>query len=225
MTRTIMVLIAVLIVPLLMLGGDRAASVQAQGSYCATEAEADMLGRINAFRQQNGLVQLTLSQPLGAAATLKSRDMASQDYFAHISPGGLGPRDVLDQVGYPANTSYGENLASGNSTAAATFEQWVNSPSHRSTMLGSQFTAVGIGVAYDPDSRYGWYWTTIFGGVVDTPAGSCGGEAPAEPPVVTPVVPPVETPIVETPVAPPAASPVDALIAVLVAILARILAG
>jgi uncharacterized protein YkwD len=170
-----------------------------------------MLGRINAFRQQNGLVQLTLSQPLGAAATLKSQDMASQDYFAHISPGGLGPRDVLDQVGYPANTSYGENLASGNSGAAATFEQWLNSPSHRSTMLGGQFTAVGIGVAYNPDSRYGWYWTTMFGGVVGTPAGSCGGEAPVEPPVVL------------TPVAPPAASPIDALVAVLVAILARIL--
>jgi hypothetical protein len=75
-------------------------------------------------------------------------------------------------------------------------------------MLGSQFTAVGIGVAYDPDSRYGWYWTTIFGGVVDTPASSCGGEAPVEPPV-----------------APLVASPVDALVAVLIAVLARILAG
>lgn len=213
MTRTLMVLIAVLIVPLLMLGGDRAASVQAQGSYCATEAEADMLGRINAFRQQNGLAPVSLSRPLGAAATLKSQDMASQDYFAHISPGGLGPRDVLDQVGYPANTSYGENLASGNSSAAATFEQWLNSPSHRSTMLGGQFTAVGIGVAYDPDSRYGWYWTTMFGGVVGTPAGTCGGGAPVAPPVV------------ETPVTPPAASPIDALVAVLIAILARILAG
>jgi hypothetical protein len=53
MNRTLMALIAMLIVPPLMLGGDRAASVQAQGAYCATEAEADMLGRINAFRQQN----------------------------------------------------------------------------------------------------------------------------------------------------------------------------
>jgi uncharacterized protein YkwD len=208
MTRTLTVLIALLIVPLLMLGGDRATSVQAQGAYCATEAEADMLGRINAFRQQNGLARVTLSQPLGAAATLKSRDMASQNYFAHVSPGGLDPRDILDQVGYPANTSYGENLASGNSGASATFEQWLNSPSHRSTMLGGQFTAVGIGVAYDPDSRYGWYWTTMFGGVVGTPAGTCGDEAPVEPPV-----------------APPVASPVDALVAVLIAILARILAG
>jgi hypothetical protein len=80
-------------------------------------------------------------------------------------------------------------------------------------MLGGQFTAVGIGVAHDPDSQYGWSWTALFGGVVGTPAGTCGGEAPVEPPVA------------QTPVTPTAASPTDALIAVLIAILARIFTG
>lgn len=206
-----MVLIALMIVPLLVTGGDRAAIIQdvgAQTAYCATEAEAEMLRRINELRQQNGLAPLALSQPLGVAAESKASDMAERNYLAHVSPEGQDPRDLLTSVGYPSNTSTGENLAAGNSGAAGTFEQWLNSPSHRATMLGGQFTAVGIGVAYDPDSRYGWYWTTIFGGVVGTPAGTCDGDSPIEPPVT-----------------PPVASPIDALIAVLVAILVRIFAG
>lgn len=199
MTTFLKVMIALVIVSLLMSGGGHANVATGQGAYCATQTETDMLRRINAFRQQNGLAPLTLSQPLGAAATAKSRDMATRDYLAHVSPGGLGPRDLLDTIGYPGNTTYGEILAAGNSDAGATFNQWQNSQSHRDIMLGGEFDAVGIARAQDPNSRYGWYWTAMFGGDVVTPAGACGATAP------------------------PAASPANALVARLVAILARIL--
>ncbi len=248
MTRTLKLVLALLIVSLLAPGGG-AVVATAQSAYCATEAEADMLQRINAFRQDNGLTPLTLSQPLGAAATLKSRDMAERNYFAHASPDGRGPRGLLDDVGYAPNTPFGEDLAAGNSGADATFGQWLNSPSHHDTMLGEQFTAVGIGLAHNPESRYGWYWTAMFGSEVGGPAAACGSAPPpVETPVVTPVAPPVEprevtptetpaaapvdppdvtpdAPSDVTPTEPPTAAPIDAIIAKLIAILTRILAG
>lgn len=48
------------------------------GSYCAGPAELEMLDLINDFRAGRGLEPLGMSRPLGAAATHKSQDMASQ---------------------------------------------------------------------------------------------------------------------------------------------------
>jgi hypothetical protein len=42
-------------------------------------------------------------------------------------------------------------------------------------MLGSSFTAIGIGRAYNANSQYKWYWTTQFGSYSD------GYTAPAAP--------------------------------------------
>ena len=44
-------------------------------------------------------------------------------------------------------------------------------------MLNASFQAIGIGRAYDPNSQYGWYWTTIFGDVSDGPGWLCGQPA------------------------------------------------
>jgi uncharacterized protein YkwD len=56
-----------------------------------------------------------------------------------------------------------ENIAAGNSTAQATFNQWLNSPGHNANMLGSSFTVIGIGRATG-GGQYGVYWTNVFGG-------------------------------------------------------------
>lgn len=198
MTRILKVLIALMVASLLLPGGFVAT---AQGGYCASSAEGDMLWRINQYRQSNGLAPVTLSVPLGAAAEIKSQDMASRNYFGHISPTGRGPGDILDTVGYPGNALYGEILAAGNPDAASTFEQWRNSQVHRDIILDGRFTAVGIARVDNPDSRYTEYWTAMFGNVVVTPADVCGGS----------VAPP------------PSSSTTNALIARLIAILQAVL--
>lgn len=55
-----------------------------------------------------------------------------------------------------------ENIACGYDTAEATFNQWKNSPSHWSNILNPNITHIGVGVAYDGNSDYVWYWQQLF---------------------------------------------------------------
>gem|GEM_PF-5505252 len=214
MFKTIVLLFTLVLVPLLG-GGDHPAAL-ARGevaSYCATGTEMEMLRQINMLRQDNGLPPLSLSKPLGVAAELKASDMATRNYFGHVSPDGQDPRELLDSVGYTPFTSTAENIAAGHADASTTFQQWLNSPDHLHAMLGEAYTAIGIGRAHNPDSEYGWYWVTEFGGEVGTPASACDQAPP--PPTATSVpptatsVPPTATslPPTATSIPPTATSP------------------
>lgn len=194
--KSVMVLVLVML-SMLATGG---ATAPTQASNCASPAEAALLQEINAFRQQNGLQPLTLSLPLDTAAQMKATDMASRNYIAHVSPDGQGPRELLNSAGYTYNTPYGENLAAGNESASATFQQWRSSAGHRDIMLDAEFKAIGIGSDYNPDSTYGWYWAAEFGGVVGEQGSACGED-------------------------PGSSSSVDAIIAIIVDIITRLLAG
>ncbi|HEV2127451.1 MAG TPA: CAP domain-containing protein [Thermomicrobiales bacterium] len=182
--RVLVSMIVGLVAVLVVSGGIRLATAQDEETdtapYCATEAEAELLRRINDLREERGLDPLQLSQPLGRAAELKARDMAQDNYLAHISPEGQGPEELLDQVGYTYNTAIGENIAAGQRSAEGTFEQWLNSPEHREIMLGEQFTAVGIGRAHNPEAKYDWYWAAEFGGKVGEPADVCESATPQQ---------------------------------------------
>jgi len=156
------------------------------GAYCAGPAEQELLGLINDFRAGRGLEPLAFSRPLGAAAEHKSEAMAEQGFFAHTSPEGVTPRELVTAHGYEHNTAIGENIAAGREEAAATFEQWRDSPAHRELMLDPAFAAVGIARAYDVESRYDWYWTAEFGGILAEPAAACAAPAPS--PAATPGV-------------------------------------
>ncbi len=57
----------------------------------------------------------------------------------------------------------GENIAAGNSTAAATICQWLNSPGHRNNMCNSSHGALGTG-HYSGSNCYGSYWVQNFAG-------------------------------------------------------------
>lgn len=189
MLRSTMVPMAWLIVLLLVSAGSRISIAQDEverDTYCAGEAEFEMLQRINQLREDNDLEPLQLSQPLGIAAQIKADDMADQDYLAHESPDGQNPRELLHEVGYTYNTAIGENIAAGQKGAEATFEQWLNSPEHREIMLGEAFTAVGIGRAHNADAKYDWYWAAEFGGEVGEPAEACASATPGSTPESTP---------------------------------------
>ena len=131
--------------------------------YSPDAQECAMLAKINAYRKARGRKPLSLSRTLGAAAEHYSRDMASKNYFSHTLRGGISWSQNITNHGYPTNTYRAENIAAGNSSASATFNQWVNSSGHRANMLSSKYTAIGIGRAYNSKSTYKWYWTTTFG--------------------------------------------------------------
>jgi hypothetical protein len=48
-------------------------------------------------------------------------------------------------------------------TAQEVLIGWQNSPEHNATMTNPQFTEIGVGLAYNEASHYGWYWTATYG--------------------------------------------------------------
>ncbi len=138
------------------------------GSAAIDREEFALLSLLNAYRAQHGLGRLRLSLALTQASDWMSSDLAARNYFSHTDRAGRSPFSRMKAFGYDYNTYSGENLAAGNASAQATFIQWKNSPGHNANMLDANYKVVGIARVYDATSTYGWYWTTDFGGVVDT---------------------------------------------------------
>lgn len=159
---------------------------------CVDTEEEALLTQINAYRAQNGMGPLQLSQTLGDAADAHSVEMATNSYLDHTMLGGVTVDQNLENYGYGDDT-YGENIAGGMEGAAGVLAAWQGSASHNANMLRAEFTAIGIARAYNPSSGYGWYWTTIFGGTVDTPGVLCDGAASAAPAVADVVAEPETT--------------------------------
>lgn len=164
-------------------------------SYCLEPVEAEMLGYINEFRAQNGLPALVASQTAGAAADHHSINMANGNFFSHTGQDGSTFDSRMREHGYTFNTFLGENIAAGQASAFQTFVQWRESPGHRANMLNANYSAIGIGRAFNSSSTYGYYWTTTFGGVVDGAAcGSPSSPAPQPQPTTAPQPTPTTAP-------------------------------
>ncbi len=163
------VVIAVLAV--LLSGVAFGASSEADVYYDGEEEQ--FLQLINGYRQDNGLGPLTLSDSLSVASERHSEDMGKYNFFAHDTvkssyyPANAEPWDRMKAEGYDFNTFKGENIAAGYETAEEVLQGWRNSPSHNDAMLDGNYHAIGIARVHIPGSKFGWYWTTDFGGVVE----------------------------------------------------------
>ena len=167
--------------------GDLAISAS---QYSPDSEECTFLTIINNYRKQNGRSPLTLDRYPGAAAEHHSVDMATYNHWRsdHSLHDGTSWIQNLINHGYDyrkLGTSIAENIAAGNETASATFNQWKNSSGHNANMLSTSMKAIGIGRAYNSKSTYKWYWTTTFGGKVVEPVNCSGSSAPAPTPTAT----------------------------------------
>ena len=99
---------------------------------------------------------------LAYAAEKHSEDMATFNYFSH---GSIDGRTLVDRVN-AVNYAYrftGENIAAGYSTPSAAVQGWINSPGHCRNLMSDNYTEMGGGIAYNPNSNYSIYWTINFG--------------------------------------------------------------
>lgn len=126
--------------------------------------EQTFLGLINTYRASKGKGALTLNPQLTAASAAHSMDMGVNNFFSHINRQKKDPGNRASAAGYRWKV-IGENLAAGSEqdTAADAFTMWQNSPEHNHNMLDEDYRDIGIGREYVEGSRYGWYWTTLFG--------------------------------------------------------------
>jgi len=114
---------------------------------------------VNEARAEAGLEPIYSVPYLSELATVRAEECVES--FSHSRTNGDSFVTVIDYDEAPWTTA-GENLASGMSTPEETFEQWRNSPSHWSAIMSPEFTHMGVGIAYDPDSDYKWYWQQLF---------------------------------------------------------------
>lgn len=130
--------------------------------------EKAFLTLINNYRVANGRQPLKISYYLTRPSAWKSKHLGENSYFAHDdTPIGRSWSTRVRDCGYTYSTAIGENIAAGYTTAAAVFAGWQGSPGHNSNMLSTSYTAIGVGRHFVSGSPYGWYWTTVFGGVDD----------------------------------------------------------
>lgn len=139
----------------------------AASSYTGTTGmetmETQVVNLINNHRKANGLPALKVNSKLNVAAHNHSLDMAQRGYFSHTSQDGRSPWTRIKNAGYSCSTM-GENIAAGQRTAQQVFDAWKKSSGHNKNMLNRNFKSIGIGLVYMPGSKYGYYWTTDFGG-------------------------------------------------------------
>lgn len=124
----------------------------------SSDAE-EVTALVNAERAKEGCSPVRSNSKLATAASRHSADMVSRDYFSHTSPDGSDPGDRVTAAGYRWST-YGENIAKGQSSPASVMDSWMNSPGHRANIVNCAFKEIGVG---KQDSSGGPVWTQVFG--------------------------------------------------------------
>jgi uncharacterized protein YkwD len=112
-----------------------------------TAAEQQAVELLNADRRANGLSDLKASSALTAVARSHAQDMIDRNFFSHTNPDGKTLSDRLKQAGISFSAA-GENIAQNTSVQGAE-TSFMNSSGHRSNILNSSYTTVGVGVASD----------------------------------------------------------------------------
>jgi uncharacterized protein YkwD len=116
----------------------------------------------NGERSSAGLPTLRTSSTLMEAAQLHANQMARLGRLEHVLSGAQYPRpeDRLAAAGYQWS-AYAENIAMGQTSAAAAMDSWMHSSGHRANILSTSVTEIGIGYARDSAGRP--YYVQVFG--------------------------------------------------------------
>ncbi|GHG08345.1 hypothetical protein GCM10017783_21150 [Deinococcus piscis] len=150
-------------------GSDRPASAE----------ELDVLRLTNEARAQGARCEASETQPaktygpapalawndqLAHAARNHVQDMGQRDYFAHLTPEGVRPRDRVTLAGYKWSVT-AENIAAGYPSPADVVSGWLNSPGHCHSLMNPDLRDLGVGFWKDPapGDKYGVYWGQVFG--------------------------------------------------------------
>ena len=124
-------------------------TVTLNGTYNYDQAK-EVLDIVNQERVNTGLSELIMDEELTKAANERAKELALR--FSHNRPDNSDGLDILSKV-------MGENIAAGQSTSTSVMDTWMNSPTHKSNILGSNYKSIGIG-SYTNSGRT--YWVQLF---------------------------------------------------------------
>jgi len=116
----------------------------------ANAFELEIVKLINIERENRNLQPLALAPNLMMAARFHSQEMADLRFFSHRSPHHgravyraemFGHKNIQDHV-----WGVQENIAGNTRCPQEVVTAWMNSPSHRATILGETFLTIGVGI-------------------------------------------------------------------------------
>ncbi len=116
---------------------------------------------VNSYRRRHDLPPLSWSSSAATAARKHSEAMATKDFFGHIDPElrTPGSRLFAEGIGY---SDCSENIVGGYGNAILSGHAVYNSDKQRRNILSREYRYVGVGFAYDAESKYHSYYTQIF---------------------------------------------------------------
>jgi len=137
---------------------------------------------VNAQRKGNNREPLTWDETLASLARAHSEDMANRGYFKHVNPEGLTPMKRLEAAGYTSCKLVGENIYQNNlysrvitekkrttydwnsleKIAATTMKGWMDSATHKESILDKNYARAGVGIAIATDDKV--YITQVYCG-------------------------------------------------------------
>lgn len=115
----------------------------------------ELLRLVNDERAKVGVAPLVIDENVQKAAQLKADDFASRDYYSHAIKGSeyiLTPE--MDSLISTMCTTGNENINNNIQTSAQAVSSWINSPSHKETMLNAKYSKTGFGVSHDEGKYY-----------------------------------------------------------------------
>lgn len=105
---------------------------------------------------------LTWDYSLESAAYRHSSDMANADFMDHTGSDGSSPGDRIEDTGYVAR-AWAENVAVGQKDIDAVMAAWMASSGHCKNIMSSSVTEMGASAVENSGTKYGIYWTQVFG--------------------------------------------------------------
>src|SRR5262249_17871937 len=121
----------------------------------------------NDYREENGLMPVSVSPTLNRAADVHAHDMATHGFMSHTGSDGSMPWDRAWAAGYPRAAAVSENIASGMSSGSDALLAWRSSTQgHNENMINPAWQAIGISREQGSGD---WYWSTSYGDVLDCP--------------------------------------------------------
>jgi len=134
----------------------------ASASTSVEDLERQVVALHDRARADAGLAPLTVLPLFTAEAREWSQTMGESGWLRHqTADSGAGSyADTTCRASGLAWTWCGENVAAGQSTAAAVHDAWMASPGHRAAIMRPDATVVGVGAWRDASGRV--WWTARF---------------------------------------------------------------
>lgn len=139
-------------------GNDQNNTTQSEQHESSEQAQL-ILDLVNTERAKAGAGALQLDSRLNEVATVKAKDMATNDYFSHDSPTYGTPFEMMHNFGIEYRAA-AENIAAGQKSAAEVMDSWMHSSGHKANILNKEYTHLGVG--YYVNENGVPYWVQQF---------------------------------------------------------------